>query len=125
LCQLMLRRKWKKNEVNLLKWFRSEEPETIFRLFGPWPLVHLTSKKMKVDFVLVFDFCSELRLFNSNPSLAKAELSKIKNEYQNLLQALTIAGLQTTGRRGAKQGQILILVHCDDDRVRKEIERER
>lgn len=79
----------------------------------------------QVDLVLVF---------RSAPAVASKYLSKqatrdnaaeAEAEYSRLLATLKEAGFQATGRRGQKNGQIIVLLWTPSSRLSKMVQRER
>ncbi|EIN09636.1 DUF590-domain-containing protein [Punctularia strigosozonata HHB-11173 SS5] len=74
-----------------------------------------------VDLALVFR--------GSTNSLLKGELredsQQAEQQYTRLLQTLKGAGLYATGRRGEKQGQLLVLISCPQSTLSTLVQRER
>ncbi|KAI5477477.1 Calcium-activated chloride channel family protein [Pseudohyphozyma bogoriensis] len=60
----------------------------------------------------------------SNGSKA-AETQKVLEEYENLLKVLKAADLLVQGRSGGPSGDVLVFVKAPEDRVRREMKRER
>jgi hypothetical protein len=74
-----------------------------------------------VDLVVVFKAAS--------PSLVKAKIradaKEAEEQYTRLLDALKSGGLHAVGRRGASQGQVIVLVSCPQEKMASLVQRER
>ncbi|EJD07576.1 DUF590-domain-containing protein [Fomitiporia mediterranea MF3/22] len=89
-------------------------------------MAHSPSNSPKVDLILVF------RASNTNSSykpLSKQETREdaqaSETEYTRLLETLRNAGLRASGKRGQKNGQLLIFVWSPATRLAKLVQRER
>ena len=77
-----------------------------------------------VDLVVVFRASPATRIFLSKHA-AREDAAAAEAEYTRLLATLRNAGLMAAGRRGQKNGQILILVHAPMDKLAKLAKMER
>ncbi|KAM0748366.1 DUF590-domain-containing protein [Meredithblackwellia eburnea MCA 4105] len=81
----------------------------------------------EVDFVITFDVTvKSAAASGGNPKQKAEEVKALEHEYSNLIGVLHDAGLDATGRTGARgSDEILIFVRAKEERVVKEIHRER
>lgn len=77
----------------------------------------------KVDLVLVFRSSSPHKTLSKQEIRDEADAAEA--EYSRLLATLKDAGLQATGRRGQKNGQVLVLVWSPMAKLVRMIQRER
>ncbi|KAI9440392.1 DUF590-domain-containing protein [Lactarius indigo] len=74
-----------------------------------------------IDLVVVFR-ASSIHLTKQQ---ARIDAQHAEDQYSRLLQALRNAGLHAVGRRGERQGQLILLVSCPDNQLQQLIQRER
>ncbi len=75
-----------------------------------------------VDLVIVFRSSSG----KVQPkALARQNTRQASEQYTNLLEALTAGGLKAVGKRGEKDGQLLVLVSCPSTVLKRLAQRER
>jgi anoctamin-10 len=74
-----------------------------------------------VDLVIIFKGSSDL------PSKQQIQtgVQKAEQQYSRLLTTLKDAGLSAVGRRGEKQGVVLVLVACPESRLSSLMQHER
>ena len=78
----------------------------------------------KVDLVLVFR--SSTGNTQVQPKvLARKNARQASEQYAKLLQALKQGGLQAVGKRGERDGQLLVLVSCPSVLLKRLAQRER
>jgi anoctamin-10 len=76
----------------------------------------------KVDLVIVFRSSSG-RI--EPKALARQNARQASEQYAQLLHALKSGGLQAVGKRGERDGQLLVLVSCPPALLRRLAQRER
>jgi anoctamin-10 len=76
-----------------------------------------------VDLVINFRASTSARTFSKDQ--VREDAAKAEKQYSRLLDTLSYAGLRVVGRRGEKQGHILVFVSCPDVQLCKLVDRER
>ena len=76
----------------------------------------------KVDLVVVFR--SSSGKIEPKP-LARQNAKQASEQYSRLLQALQRGGLQAVGKRGERDGQLLVMVSCPHALIKRLAQRER
>ena len=74
-----------------------------------------------IDLVIVFK-ASSIHLTKQQ---ARLDAQQAEDQYTRLLLSLRNAGLHAVGRRGERQGQLLILVSCSDPQLLQLVQRDR
>lgn len=74
-----------------------------------------------IDLVIVFR-ASSIHLTKQQ---ARLDAQQAEDQYSRLLLSLRNAGLHAVGRRGERQGQLIILVSCADPQLQQLVQRER
>ncbi|KAH9066519.1 DUF590-domain-containing protein [Lactarius vividus] len=74
-----------------------------------------------IDLVVVFR-ASSIHLTKQQ---ARIDAQHAEDQYSRLLHSLRNAGLHAVGRRGERQGQLIILVSCPDHQLQQLVQRER
>ena len=74
-----------------------------------------------IDLVIVFR-ASSIHLTKQQ---AKIDAQHAEDQYSTLLLSLRNAGLHAVGRRGERQGYLIILVSCSDPQLQRLLQRER
>ncbi len=78
----------------------------------------------KVDLVLVFRSSTGNSQVQPK-ALARQNARQATEQYTRLLQALKRGGLQAVGKRGERDGQLLVLVSCPSVLLKRLAQRER
>ena len=76
----------------------------------------------KVDLILIFRSSSGKVL--SKPQ-ARENARQATQQYTRLLEVLKNGGLQVVGKRGEQEGQLLVLVYCPEQTLKRLAQRER
>lgn len=79
----------------------------------------------QVDLVLVFRAAAANGSKVQPKSLARQNARQASEQYARLLAALARGGLHAVGKRGERDGQLLVLVACPAALLRKLVRRER
>ncbi|KAF8267790.1 DUF590-domain-containing protein [Lactarius quietus] len=74
-----------------------------------------------IDLVIVFRASS----IHPTKQQARADANHAEDQYSRLLLSLRNAGLHAVGRRGERQGQLIVLVSCSEPQLLQLVQRER
>ena len=78
----------------------------------------------KVDLILVFR-ASAAPLAGSNKDATRKDAEEAEREYTRLLNTIRASGLRASGKRGQKNGQILVFIWAPSEKLARLIKRER
>ncbi|THH17844.1 hypothetical protein EW146_g3059 [Bondarzewia mesenterica] len=78
---------------------------------------------MQPDVDLVVVFRASSKTFSKQQ--ARDDAHQAENQYSRLIHTLHDAGLKAVGRRGERQGQLIVLLNCSDDQLKHLVRRER
>ncbi|KAI0306043.1 calcium-activated chloride channel-domain-containing protein [Multifurca ochricompacta] len=76
-----------------------------------------------IDLVIVFRASSSSLLLSKQQ--ARLDAQQAEDQYTRLLETLRNAGLYAVGRRGERQGQLILLVSCSGHQLKQLLQRER
>lgn len=74
-----------------------------------------------IDLIVVFK-ASSIHLTKQH---ARIDAQHAQDQYSRLLNSLRNAGLHAVGRRGERQGHLILLVSCPDPQLQRLLQRER
>ena len=74
-----------------------------------------------IDLVIVFR-ASSIHLTKQQ---ARIDAQQAEDQYSRLLLSLRNAGLHAVGRRGERQGQLIVLISCSVPQLQQLVQRER